>query len=107
MSEQARSYTGTAFRTLLDDAIEGSSDSARVAAANSILDRGYGTAKADLWEVVHLPDSPVSKADITGISAFLGRLPDVVLACQQESPGVAPTSDFMFPLRGHFGGRIY
>lgn len=58
-------------------------------------------------EVVDLPDSPVSKADITGISAFLGRLPDVVLACQQESPVVAPTSDFMFPLRGLFRGRIY
>ena len=28
----------------------------------------------------------------------------MVLACQQESPGVTPTSDFMFPLQGFSGG---
>ena len=42
MYELAREYTMTAFETLLDVAENGTSDSARIAAATAILDRGYG-----------------------------------------------------------------
>lgn len=42
MYELAREYTVTAFETLLDVAKNGKSDSARIAAATAILDRGYG-----------------------------------------------------------------
>jgi hypothetical protein len=42
MYQLAREYTLTAFETLLDVAENGKSDSARIAAATAILDRGYG-----------------------------------------------------------------
>ena len=47
LAELAKSYSDIAFNTLVDVAINGTSDSARIAAANSILDRGYGKPKSD------------------------------------------------------------
>lgn len=62
LSELAKSYTDIAFSTLLDVAMNGSSDTARIAAANSILDRGYGKPKADVEEVVDLPAIVIQRA---------------------------------------------
>ena len=50
-----KSYSDKAFDTLVDVAINGSSDSIRIAAANSILERGYGKPNSDEVEVVELP----------------------------------------------------
>ena len=47
LAELAKSYSDIAFNTLVDVAINGRSDSALIAAANSILDRGYGKPKSD------------------------------------------------------------
>ncbi len=63
LSELAKSYTDIAFSTLVDVALNGSSDTARIAAANSILDRGYGKPKADLGEVVDLPAIVIQRAE--------------------------------------------
>ena len=63
LTELAKSYTDIAFSTLLDVAMNGSSDTARIAAANSILDRGYGKPKADLDEVVDLPAIVIQRAE--------------------------------------------
>ena len=63
LSELAKSYTDIAFSTLVDVAMNGSSDTARIAAANSILDRGYGKPKADLEEIVNLPAIVTHRAE--------------------------------------------
>ena len=42
LSELAREYTNDALVTLVDVMKSGQSDSARIAAATAILDRGYG-----------------------------------------------------------------
>lgn len=63
LSELAKSYTDIAFTTLVDVAMNGSSDTARIAAANSILDRGYGRPKADLEQVVDLPAIVIKRAE--------------------------------------------
>ena len=42
LSELAREYTNDALDTLVDVMQSSQSDSARIAAANAILDRGYG-----------------------------------------------------------------
>jgi hypothetical protein len=63
LSELAKSYTDIAFSTLLDVAMNGSSDTARIAAANSVLDRGYGKPKVNLEEFVDLPAIVIQKAE--------------------------------------------
>ena len=60
LAELAKSV---AFNTLVDVAINGTSDSARIAAANSILDRGYGKPKSDGVEVVELPAIVIQRAE--------------------------------------------
>jgi len=42
ISQLAREHTLTAFHTLVDVAENGQSDSARIAAATALLDRGFG-----------------------------------------------------------------
>ena len=42
LSELAKTYTEDALMALVDVARNGRTDAARVAAANSLLDRGYG-----------------------------------------------------------------
>ena len=63
LAELAKSYSDIAFNTLVDVAINGTSDSARIAAANSILDRGYGKPKSDGVEVVELPAMVIQRAE--------------------------------------------
>ena len=62
LSKLAKSYTGVAFSTLVEVAMN-ASDRARIAAANSILDRGYGRPKAGLEEVVDLPAIFIQRAE--------------------------------------------
>lgn len=62
MAKLAKSYTGVAFSTLVEVAMN-ASDRARIAAANSILDRGYGRPKAGLEEVVDLPAIFIQRAE--------------------------------------------
>ena len=59
----AKSYPDIALSTLVDIAMNGSSDSARIAAANSILDRGYGKPKVDLDEDVDFPAILIHRAE--------------------------------------------
>ena len=63
LSELAKSYTDLAFGTLVDVAMNGSSDTARIAAANSILDRGYGKPRVDEMEVIDLPPIVIQRAE--------------------------------------------
>lgn len=63
LSELAKSYTDVAFDTLLDVAMNGSSDTARVAAANAILDRGYGKTRVDEISAVDLPPIVIQRAN--------------------------------------------
>lgn len=58
----AKSYTDIAFSTLVDVAMNGSSDTARIAAANSILDRGYGKPKGNQEEDIDLPAIIIQRA---------------------------------------------
>ena len=56
-AELAKSYSHMVFNALVDMAINGRSDSARIAAENAILDRGYGKLKVILqrqgsWQVI-------------------------------------------------------
>ena len=52
LSELAKDYTHDALLTLVDVARNGRTDAARVAAANALLDRGYGKPTAPQ------PDAP-------------------------------------------------
>ena len=63
LSELAKSYTDIAFSTLVDVAMNGSSDTARIAAANSILDRGYGKPRVDEIEAMDLPPIVIQRAE--------------------------------------------
>ena len=54
LAELAKSYSDIELNTIVDVAINGTSDSARIAAANSILDRGCGKPKSDGVEVAEL-----------------------------------------------------
>ncbi len=64
LSELAKSYTDLAFGTLVDVAMNGSSDTARVAAANAILDRGYGKPRLDEIDAVDLPPIVIQRANV-------------------------------------------
>ena len=63
LSELAKCYTDIAFNTLVDVAMNGSSDTARIAAANAILDRGYGKPREDEIGVMDLPPIVIQRAD--------------------------------------------
>src|SRR5215469_12317120 len=52
--ELARQHTGTALRTLIEIAQHGENESARVTAANALLDRGWGKPAVPLVA----PDPP-------------------------------------------------
>ncbi|MDG1124069.1 MAG: hypothetical protein P8N73_04275, partial [Pseudomonadales bacterium] len=60
LAELAKSI---AFNTLVDVAINETSESARIASANSILDRGYGKPKSDGLAVVDLPAIVIQRAE--------------------------------------------
>ena len=55
LSELAKSYTDVGLSALADVYIICSSNTARIAAASSILDSGYGKPKVDQKEVVERP----------------------------------------------------
>ncbi|GEO17452.1 hypothetical protein [Microvirga aerophila] len=59
LEELARAHTDTALAVLVEVAQHGQSEAARVSAANSILDRGYGKARLLEPEVI----SPAAKAE--------------------------------------------
>ena len=63
LAELAKTYTELAFNTLVDVAINGSSDAARVAAAKAILDRGYGKPRVDEIDAVDLPPIVIQRAN--------------------------------------------
>ena len=63
LSELAKSYTDIAFCRLLDVAMNGPSDTARIAAANSISDREYGMPNVYLEDVVDLPAIVILRAE--------------------------------------------
>ena len=66
ISTAARGYSAEALETLVDVARNGSSDSARVAAANALLDRGFGrTAQGyDLIPLSAVDDMQRGMADV-------------------------------------------
>ena len=63
LAELADSYSDIAFNTLVDVVINGTSDSAWIAAANSTLDRGFGKPKSVRVEVVELPAMVIQRAE--------------------------------------------
>ncbi|WP_240233603.1 hypothetical protein [Devosia lacusdianchii] len=67
LSELARAYTTTALNVLVSVAQKGESESARVAAANAILDRGYGKPKQS-HEVAGPGGGPIPTVDLTNMS---------------------------------------
>jgi len=58
LSESAREYTNDALNTLVDVMQSGQSDSARIAAATAILDRGYGRPTKTTSLEVNAPLAP-------------------------------------------------
>ena len=68
LSELARKHTATALQVLVDVAKKGESESARVAAANAILDRGYGKPRQAL-EHSGPNGGPIPTVDLTNVSA--------------------------------------
>lgn len=67
LSELARSHTTTALNVLVSVAQKGESESARVAAANAILDRGYGKPR-QAHEHSGPNGGPIQTVDLTNVS---------------------------------------
>ena len=88
--ELARHHTGTALRTLIEIAERGENESARVTAANALLDRGWGKpavpyAGADLPTVITInfgtelrPPIPGGAGAPSPFQATIQRLPPVI-----------------------------
>lgn len=68
LSDLAREHTSVALKALVDIAKKGESESARVAAANALLDRAYGKAKQS-HEHSGPGGAPISTVDLTNVSA--------------------------------------
>ncbi|MDX8398857.1 MAG: hypothetical protein R8K20_01255 [Gallionellaceae bacterium] len=56
LSMLAREYTYTAFETLLDVCEHGTSETARIAAATALLDRGFGKPRMASFMQYSAPD---------------------------------------------------
>lgn len=67
LSELAREHTATALNVLVEVAKKGESDSARVAAANATLDRGYGKPSQS-HEHTGAGGGPIQTVDLTRLS---------------------------------------
>lgn len=63
LTELAREHTSTALNVLVEVAKRGESDSARVAAANALLDRAYGKPKQ-----AHEHSGSIGTYDLTKLS---------------------------------------
>ena len=75
--ELAREHTDTAFKALLDIARTGENESARVAASNIILDRGWGKAV----QVIDTPEDGV----FAGLASLLMGGQHVLKTLQQQN----------------------
>lgn len=67
LSELARAHTATALNVLVSVAKSGSSDSAKVAAANAILDRAYGRPTQS-HQHAGPNGGPIPTVDLTNVS---------------------------------------
>lgn len=67
LSDLARQHTATALKVLVDVAKDGESESARVAAANAILDRAYGKPRQS-HEHSGPGGAPMQFVDLTRLS---------------------------------------
>lgn len=67
LSELARAHTADALKVLVDVAKKGASESARVAAANAILDRAYGKPTQS-HQHAGPGGAPISTVDLTNMS---------------------------------------
>lgn len=77
LSELAREHTSTALGVLIEVAKKGQTESARVAAANAILDRGYGRP-AQSHEHTGAGGGPIQSVDLTNLSeADIDRLESI------------------------------
>lgn len=63
----ARSYAPVAMKALAKIAQKGESESARVAASNSLLDRGYGRPRQS-HQISGPNGGPISSLDLTNVS---------------------------------------
>lgn len=79
LSELARKHTADALSVLVSVAKKSDSDSARVAAANAILDRGYGKPKQAVEHAGAIGTYDLTKLDddaLDKLEAILGPLAD-------------------------------
>jgi hypothetical protein len=79
LSELARKHTATALKALVSIATKSESDSARVSAANALLDRAYGKPRQSVEHsgTVGTYDlTKVSNDDLARLEAILGPLAD-------------------------------
>lgn len=67
LSDLAKAYTADALRTLSEVMQNSESDSARVAAANSLLDRGYGKP-AQAMTLSGDPDNPLPIVPVLNVT---------------------------------------
>ncbi len=83
LEELARTYTELALLVLVDVAEQGESDSAKVAAANAILDRGYGRPRQAMDVTA---DLKVENVD-AGYDAIEGALGELARAKKSGADG--------------------
>lgn len=79
LSDLARTHTAVALKALVTVATKGESESARVAAANALLDRAYGKPRQSVEHsgTVGTYDlTKVSNDDLARLEAILGPLAD-------------------------------
>ncbi|PSJ60759.1 hypothetical protein [Pseudaminobacter soli (ex Li et al. 2025)] len=67
LSDLARAHTSTALQVLVNVAKDGESESARVAAANALLDRAYGKPRQS-HEHSGPNGGPITSVDLTKLS---------------------------------------
>jgi hypothetical protein len=67
LSDLARKHTAVALKALVDVATKSESDSARVAAANALLDRAYGKPSQS-HELTGSNGGPIQTVDLTKLS---------------------------------------
>ena len=68
LEELARSHTATALDVLVQVATASESDSARVSAANALLDRGYGKPK-QATELTGKDGAPIEMSEMSDLEA--------------------------------------
>lgn len=79
LSDLARAHTAVALKALVSIATKGESESARVSAANALLDRAYGKPRQSVEHsgTVGTYDlTKVSNDDLARLEAILGPLAD-------------------------------